>query len=121
MHRRHEGADYTYTAAAKGAQADTPVEPDAQALLHSTVNEAMQLVLSRDLMLTNLAVTLSRAGTSNPLRGVRYMLNCVLKVVESDMAPLVRCHPPSVPSATSLLSVGHSTKDVPCSHYTDLQ
>lgn len=56
----------------------------------TSVNGTLEMVLSRDLMLTNLAITLSRAGTANPLRGLRYMLNCVLKVVESPMASEVR-------------------------------
>jgi hypothetical protein len=81
---------YTFLAVVKGASAENVVEEAALHLMTTSVNSTLEMVLSRDLMLTNLAITLSRAGTANPLRGLRYMLNCVLQVVESPMAAEVR-------------------------------
>ena len=81
---------YTVLTLNKGNQADLPVEPAGQELIVETINSTLELVLVRGQMLLSLAITLARTQANNPLRGLRYMLNCVLKVVEGALAVDVR-------------------------------
>jgi hypothetical protein len=81
---------FTFIAVNNGPKAEPPVDAGALAHMRATINGTLIQVLSRDQMMLNLAATLTRTKAANPLRGVRYMLNTVLKVVEGPLAPDVR-------------------------------
>jgi hypothetical protein len=105
---------YTYLALNKGAAADVPVDDVARRLMADTVNDTLECILSRDLMLTNLAMTLSRTNSNNPLRGLRYLLNCLLKVIEGPLSPEARLAPGLFNAQHLLPALASSCYDCAC-------
>jgi cytoskeleton-associated protein 5 len=104
---------YTIAAAVDG----TPVDQDAvttamRKQMAADIDEVVQMLLSRDLLHYNLATTLKASQSVNPLRGLRYNLNCLLKVVGSKFASLV--------SVNTLTHVMQSVLTLMC-HYRALQ
>jgi hypothetical protein len=81
---------WTLSSMGDGPQASAPVEEEAQNLIKSTINDVVMRLMSRSLVLSNLATTLALAQGTNPLRPLRYLMNCMLKVWEIRLSDLVR-------------------------------
>jgi uncharacterized protein YybS (DUF2232 family) len=81
---------WTLSSMGDGPQASAPVEEEAQALIRSTINDVVLQLMSRALVLSNLATTLALAQGTNPLRPLRYLMNCMLKIWEIRLSDLVR-------------------------------
>jgi hypothetical protein len=81
---------WTLSTMGDGPHATAPVDEAAQQLIRRTADEVVQQLISRSLVLTNLSTTLALAQSSNPLRPLRYLMNCMLKVWETRLSDAVR-------------------------------
>ena len=99
---------FAYLNVSQGAAANDPVDAGACERMRSTVNSTLALVLSRDQMMLNLASTLTRAKQHNPLRGLRYLLNAVMKAVEGPFAVDVRGSSECLCLENASCRVGHT-------------
>jgi len=84
---------WTLSSLGDGPEANAPVDATAKELIEATINDVTLQLMSRTLILSNLATTLALAKGTNPLRPMRYLMNCILKIWETKLSDLVR--PPS--------------------------
>lgn len=81
---------WTLSSLGDGPGANAPVDEEAKHLIESTINDVTLQLMSRTLILSNLATTLALAQGTNPLRPMRYLMNCILKIWETKLSDLVR-------------------------------
>ena len=81
---------WTLSSLGDGPGANAPVDEEAKRLIESTINDVTLQLMSRTLILSNLATTLALAQGTNPLRPMRYLMNCILKIWETKLSDLVR-------------------------------
>lgn len=81
---------WTLSSLGDGPEANAPVDDAAKHLIEATIDDVTLQLMSRTLILSNLATTLALAAGSNPLRPMRYLMNCILKIWETKLSDLVR-------------------------------
>ena len=87
---------WTLSSMGDGPEAPAPVEQEAQVFIRSNINTVVYQLMSRSLVLSNLATTLALAQGTNPLRPLRYLMNCMLKVWEIRLSDEVPCQLPCI-------------------------
>eukprot|EP00892_Ulva_mutabilis_P001542 jgi/Ulvmu1/11389/UM075_0051.1 len=80
---------WTLSSLGDGPEANAPVDAAAVALIEATINDVTLQLMSRTLILSNLATTLALANGTNPLRPMRYLMNCILKIWETKLSNLL--------------------------------
>lgn len=73
---------YTLVAVAEGEAAARPMPSEDMDLVKTSVSDLAVLLIGRMQRLTREAQLLLVDGSINPLRGLRYMLNCVWKIYD---------------------------------------
>jgi hypothetical protein len=81
---------YTLAAVSEGHTASCPIPNEDVEIIKACVSELAKQLIARMQKLTQEAHILLSEGSDNPLRGLRYMLNCIWKLYDlPDFAPLV--------------------------------
>jgi hypothetical protein len=84
---------YTLAAVSEGSAASHPIPSEDVDMIRPCASQLALLLIARMQRLTREAQVLLANGSDNPLRGLRYMMNCIWKLYDiADFAVLVRSH-----------------------------